>query len=300
MAEPQAEDEVIRKLVEWAENQPLVRAAILTSTRAVPNAALDIFSDYDVILTVDDVRPFYEDRTWLKTFGPVLVLYRDPLESQAGSMKSGYVTQYENGLKIDFNLWSIDIMEQVVTESELPPEFDAGYSVLIDKDHLTSGLKAPTYQAYIPTPPSEGEFHDAIEEFFLEASYVAKYLWRDDLIAALHVLDHYMKQEHLLPMLGWHLETEHGWNVKTGLYGRGLKKWLRPDLWAELGATYTGFGLESIWDAMVATIQLFRKVALEVGCRLGYPYPHELDQRVEAYLQVVSNLDCNATRFDGQ
>ena len=48
---------------------------LLTSTRAVPNAPVDMLSDYDVILIVQDIRPFHEDRRWLEDFGDVLVAY---------------------------------------------------------------------------------------------------------------------------------------------------------------------------------------------------------------------------------
>ena len=104
-----------------------------------------------------------------------------------------------------------------------------------------------------------------------------------------------MKQEHILPMLVWHLEIEHGWSVKPGPYGRGLKKWLRPDLWAELEATYTGGGLDANWAALYRNITLFRRVAGEVGAQLGYLYPADLDRRVMAYLSKVQTLDRSAT-----
>jgi len=288
---------VIDTLIQWADHQPGVRAMLLTSSRAIPNAPADVFSDYDVILAVRDVLPFHEDRTWLEAFGPLLVVYRDPLEPYYGFPKSAYVTQYENGLKIDFTLWPVEILQRIAADPQLPDEFDAGYRVLLDKDHLTEGLKPPTYRAYIPTPPTETEYRDAVEGLFHEATYVAKYLWRDELMAAKHMLDHSMKQEHLRPMLEWRLEIDHHWSVKPGLYGQWLKKWLSPDLWAELESTYTGAGLEANWEAMFRTIALFRKVAMEVGDRLGYAYPHNLDRRTVAYLQKLKNLDRQAESF---
>jgi len=285
-----SENEILSRLIEWAEQQPLVRAMLLTSSRAIPNAPVDVFSDYDIILALSDVHPFYEDRTWLEAFGPVLVLYRDPLETDEGCLKSGYVVQFENNLKLDFNLWAVEILQRIAAAPVLPPEFDAGYRVLLDKDHLTDGLLPPTYTAYIPKPPAEVEYQEAVEDFFLQAIYVAKLLWRDDVMAAKYILDGMMKQEHLRPMLEWHLETEHHWSVKPGPYGRRLKQWLRSDLWAELEGTYTGAGLDENWQALDRTIALLRKTALEVGERLGYAYPHELDRRAVAYLQKVKNL----------
>jgi aminoglycoside 6-adenylyltransferase len=133
--------------------------------------------------------------------------------------------------------------------------------------------------------------------FFHNLTYVAKFLWRDDLIAAKYVLDNTAKQDDLRPVLEWHLEIEHQWSVKPGPYGRRLKLWLRPDLWAELESTYVGAGIEENWEAMFRTIGLFRKVAIEVGERLGFAYPHDLDRRAVAYLQKVKNLDRQADTF---
>jgi aminoglycoside 6-adenylyltransferase len=281
---------MIGTLIEWADQRPAVRAMLLTSSRAIPNAPVDVLSDYDVVLIVRDVLPLYEDRTWLEAFGPVLVLYRDPLEPYYGFLKSCYVTQYEDGLKIDFTLWPVEILRRIVAAPQLPDEFDAGYQVLLDKDHLTDGLKPPTYKAYIPKPPTEAEYRDAVELLFHEATYAAKYLWRDDLMAAKYMLDH-IKQEHLRPVLEWRVEIDQHWSLKPGLYGRGMKKQLSPDLWAELESTYVGSGREENWAALFGTIALFRQVAIEVGDRLGFAYPLDLDRRAVEYLRKVKNLN---------
>lgn len=163
--------------------------------------------------------------------------------------------------------------------------------MLLDKDHLTDGLQPPSYTGYIPKPPTEAEYQEVVEVFFLEAIYVAKLLWRDDLMAAKYILDNMMKQEHLRPMMEWHLETDHQWSVKPGPYGRRMKKWLRHDLWTELEGSYTGAGFEENWQALYRKIDLMRKTAREVGERLGYAYPHELDRRTLAYLKKIKNLE---------
>lgn len=288
---------MIDRLVHWAEQQPLVRAMLLTSSRAIPRAAVDLLSDYDVILALQDIQPFYTDRTWLEAFGPVLVLYRDPLIYERGLARSGYVTQYEDGLKIDFSLWPVELLQLVVADPKLPEELDAGYQVLLDKDRLTAGLQPPTYAGYIPLPPTEAEYQETLEVFFLDATYVAKLLWRDDVVAAKHILDDLMKQEHLRPLLEWRMELEHQWSVKPDPYRRRLKQWLRSDLWSELERTYTRAGVEANWAALGATMELMRRVAIEVGERMGYSYPHGMEQRVLAFLQQVRHLDREAVSF---
>lgn len=287
----QIDNDILARLVQWAEPQASIRAMLLTSSMVVPNAPVDVLSDYDVILVVADIQPFFDQRAWLGDFGPVLAVYRDPIQIEAGLATSAYVTQYEAGLKIDFTLWPVDFLRRVVAAPHLPAELDAGYRVILDKDHMTDGLKPPSYRAYIPTPPTSDAYHESVEVFFLETAYVAKFLWRDDLMAAKHILDNLLKQEHLRPMLEWRSEIDHQWSVKPGPYGRRLKQWLRPELWAELEGTYAGAGLEANWEALFRTIALFRKVALEVGDRLGYVYPADLDRRACAYLQQVRTLE---------
>ena len=271
---------------------------ILTSSRALPHAPVDLLSDYDVILVARSIEPYYVDRTWLAVFGPVLAVYRDPLIDVNGLTRSAYVVQYENGLKIDFNLWPVELLQRVSAGEQLPVEFDAGYQVLLDKDDLTTRLGSPTYSGYIPTPPTEQEYSELLEGFFLDTTYVAKFLWRDDLMAAKHILDYSLKQEHLRPLLEWHAEIEHQWSLKPGPYGRRLKQYSRPDLWADLERTYTGAELDQNWEALFLTIELMRRVATEGGKHLGYSYPHKLEQRVVAYLRKVKQLDRDAESFE--
>ena len=286
-------ENIIQRLVEWAENEPSVRAVVLTSSRAIPHAQIDAFSDYDVILALTDIQPFFENRNWLETFGPVLALYRDPLIPERGFQRSAFVTQYEDSLKIDFSLWPVGLLKQITSEPQLPREFDAGYRVLLDKDHLTDALQPPTYNSYIPTAPTEADYQALIESFFLDTGYVAKFLWRDDLVAAKYILDHSLKHQHLLIMLSWRIEIDHQWALKLGPYGRGLKRWLPPDLWAELEETFTGAHIDSNWTALFRSIDLMRRVAVEVGDHLGFRYPEELERRVVAYLRRVKEFPAN-------
>lgn len=284
--------------ITWGSRRLDIRAMILTSSFTTPKAPVDILSDFDLILVVTEVRPFVADESWIGDFGPLLVHYADPLQVEDGLERIGFVVQYENGLKIDFSLWPVEMLQRIASAPDLPEEFDAGYEVLLDKDHLAAGLKAPTYQGYIPRPPTETEFLTRVELLFHNATYVAKYLWRDDLVAARHVMDSGMLQEDLLPMLVWHYEIDHGWAVKPGPYGRRLKLWLRPDLWAELEKTFTGPELDANWDAMFRMIDLFRRVAVEVAGLLGFSYPYDMDRRASAYLHKVRRLDHGARSFE--
>ncbi|HKY55829.1 MAG TPA: aminoglycoside 6-adenylyltransferase [Anaerolineales bacterium] len=282
-------DDAINKLIHWAEQRESIRAMLLTSTRAIPNAPRDDLSDYDVILVVEDIHPFFEDRSWLADFGEVLVAYWDPvhLDPDHNIEKFSNVIQYEDGLKIDFTLWPVDLLLKIIKAPKLQAELDAGYRVLLDKDHLTDEMQPPNYKAYIPTPPTNDEYQKAIEDFFSDAPYVAKCLLRGELFPLKWALDFDMKHVYLRPMLEWRAEIDHSWSIPIGALGKGLKKRLPPEIWSRLKDTYAGADIAENWEALFRTMTLFRHVAIEVGEALGYAYPQDLDERVVVYVQQL-------------
>jgi aminoglycoside 6-adenylyltransferase len=132
-----------------------------------------------------------------------------------------------------------------------------------------------------------------------DAPYVAKCLWRDELLPAKWCLDYDMKHIYLRQMLEWRMELDHGWSVPAGFLGKGLKKRLPPDIWAQVEQTYAGARLADNWDALAHTMALFRRVAVEVGEHLGYVYPDELHRRVGAYVEQIKQLSPPAAYSHG-
>lgn len=271
-------DEMTDRLAKWACRRDDVRAMILTSTRAIPDAPVDAYSDYDVVIIVNDVVSMAEDREWLTDFGDVLVSYWDPVHvnEQTGAVWVGSVNNYMSGLKIDFSVWSPQRYIDVTKGPDPHPEFDAGHRVLVDKDALTTGLAPATYRSYIPQSPDESTYQTLITDFLIGVPYVAKSLLRDELLPAKWVLDFDMRFNYLVPMLQWQVECDQDWSLKTGTLGKGLWKQLPADTWAEVVETFTGPDPESNWAAMFKMIDLFGRTAAKVADALGYRYPTQL------------------------
>jgi aminoglycoside 6-adenylyltransferase len=280
-------DDVEQRLIQWASEQDAVRAVLLTSTRAIPHAELDVFSDYDAVLVVRDVHPFATDRHWIEDFGEVLVAYWDPLQPEPdyGLELIGNVVWYVDRPRIDFTVWPVQLLEHIVAAPALPDELDAGYRVLLDKDGLAARLRPPTYAAFIPAPPDGATYLTTINDFFEVAPAVAVGLLRDDLLYARWCLDCDMRHVYLVQMLQWRMECDQGWAMPARALGKGLRTLLPADIWGELHASYVGGSAEANWTALLRTMALFRRVAREVGDRLGYAYPAALDARVTAYVQ---------------
>jgi aminoglycoside 6-adenylyltransferase len=297
-----SEPDMLQIIAEWAQARNAIRAVLLTSTRAIPNGRVDALSDYDVILVVEDIRPFADDRAWIDDFGDVMVVYWDPVQPDpdVGIDYIGNVTQYADGLKIDFTVWSVEMFQQIAAAPALLAELDAGYKVLLDKDHLTDTLRAPSATAYVPVRPTDTEFQTWINDFWSDPPYVAKCLWRDELLPAKWCLDEDMKHKYLRQLLEWRIEIDHGWSLPTGSLGKGLKKHLSPEIWAQLETCFAGAGLEENWVALTNTMALFRQVAIQVGAHLGYAYPHDLDRRVTDYVDQIKRMEAPLKDERGQ
>jgi aminoglycoside 6-adenylyltransferase len=284
------DSDVTNRLIHWAAVQEKIRAMLLFGSRANPAASVDRFSDYDILLAVSDIHPYHSDDRWLEDFGEVLVVFRNPIGLDHGFESFGFITHYLDGSKIDFCFYPVDYLRWAAQQIRLPDDLDHGYRILVDKDHLAEALQLPTYTAYLPHRPTEADYRAIIEEFFNDALYVGKHLWRGNLFPVKLSLDHIMKYSCLRKMLEWRMDIDRNWSFKSGAGGKGLKKQVDPALWAELGQTYVGPGLAENWDALFKTIALFRKVANEVAGGLGYQYPSAIDQEVTAALQRVKEL----------
>jgi len=266
-----------------------VRAVVLTSSRARPDGPVDALSDYDLILVVSDPAAVAADERWQSAYGRPLARWGDEHELH-GLPFSFLGIVHDDWTKVDYMLWPEALLERIATDETLPDVLDVGYRVLLDRTGITERWPAPTYRAHIPAPPSQAEFDSLAEEFWWSASYVAKGLWRGEVVFAKFALDFDVKLGVLRRFLEWRIEIAAGWSVKPGAYGRGLERMLDPETAAELAATYVGSDLEENWEALFATAAIFRRVAREVAGALGLSYPQELDDVASGYLAEVREL----------
>lgn len=239
---------------------------------------------------LSETGPLLPDEAWLHIYGPPLVQFRDS-RTIAGFETYARLVLYEGGTKLDYTLWSVELLQIIAAAPTLPDELDVGFRVLVDKDGLTAGLNLPTYTAHTPRRPSEAEYLTLVEEFWWETSYVAKNLWRDELFPARYSFDTVIKFDLLRRLLEWSIEIAHGWTLKPGNLGRGLKQQLPQQLWAEIERTFIGADITENWDALFRTTALFRNVAAAVATSLGYTYPQDLDRRMTDYLRRIAALE---------
>lgn len=280
-------DTVEAELIRWGESQPDVQAILLTSTRALENAAVDWFSDYDVIVMTSDIQSRHDDREWLETFGEIVISWWDPLETDpvSGLLTAGNVVYYPEARKIDFTLWPPEMAARI--ERDLPTELDAGYKVLLDKNGLTANWPSATGEGYRKQLPSCEQYLEAVNDFFIGVPYVVTALIRGEMLPAKWVLDYDMRYEYLLPMLEWYAVSIHGQSVQIGAHGKGLQPLLPAETWAKLEETYASLDVEQNRAALFAMIDLFHEVAEHVGTAIECAYPADLHDRVINHIQAL-------------
>ncbi|MHB0999412.1 MAG: aminoglycoside 6-adenylyltransferase [Armatimonadota bacterium] len=288
------ENAIIQKFIEFGEKTESIRAMVLTSSLCNPNAPADILSDFDIEIFFEDPTPFAENDAWIEEmgFGPLMALWHWPNEwdrregEGRGWMRMSY---FQDGTKMDITLGYMDDLRKVSSAESLPHGYDIGYEVLLDKDGVTASMKPPKYQAYILKPPSETQYISRIESFWMNSTYVAKYLWRDDIVAAKWRLNGLA--DDLREALEWSAAMDRDWMWKPGSIGRGLDKALDPDTRRELIASYAGGDMDELWESLFRTTALYRRMAIKVGDGLGYRYLHDLDNQVSTLHQTLKKLD---------
>lgn len=279
------EEQVLDELRQWVHSQEDIRAVILDGSRANPSADTDIFSDYDIDMYVRDVQPFLDSDSWLEAFGPILA--RWPSKPPVGDGDGTYrLVIFEDGVRIDFGVSPISSLSRVK---------DA--LVLVDKDNALEDALPATFEGYIVQKPTEDEFGDVTSEFWWDATYVAKSLWRDELFHARYMLDCLLRSEYLRKMIERHIGVEHNWSANPNKYGRWFKKLVPPDVWTEIEGTFAGPIFEDNWDALFTTTGVFRRLAVQVGTALGYRYPSDIDERITGYMLKIRQLPRDAVDF---
>jgi aminoglycoside 6-adenylyltransferase len=284
------EADVLGRVLRWAESMTSVRAVILESSRAIPHAPRDALTDYDVSFLVTDPATWQAPGAWVRAVGEPLLRVRDVVEVDDLSVQNDMLL-FADGAKIDCSFWTVEIAMRIAARGALPAEWDHGYRVLLDKAGLTDAWPRPTGSAYRPTPPSSEEFQEAIEEFWWICTYVAKNLWRGELLTARVLFEYELRHLILLRFVTWRIGVNSGWTARPGFNGRGVPALMGEPLWEEWRASERFLGTsEDLWAALWLTIDLFRNLASGLARDLDFAYPTPLDETMRDYLHDIQYL----------
>jgi aminoglycoside 6-adenylyltransferase len=283
-----SEREMLELIINTGRNDERVRAVIMNGSKVNPNAPKDFFQDYDVIYLVTEKESFLADPGWIKVFGELMILQLpDDMDDPPPGGKDyyGYLMQFADGNRIDLTLFPVSKLDQLKDDSLT--------LTLLDKDGILPNFPPPNDSGYIPKRPTAKAFFDCTNEFWWVSPYVAKGLWRHEIIYAKHMLDLYVREQ-LMKMLEWYVGVRTDFQKSPGKMGKYLEKYLEPELWELLLQTFSDADYEHTWQALFAMGELFRKAAIPVAQHFSFDYPYGYDERVSAHLQHVHDLPRDA------
>lgn len=273
---PANADDMLDRIVAWGATEQPIRVALLVGSRA-RQPVTDELADLDVSLFAESPTPYTGSDQWITTLGAVWVCIPTFYERGDQIVPTRLVI-FDGGIKVDFSFPSFAILSEMAHTDEL----SAGYRVLLDKDDRTAALSPPTGHAPRPQPPTAAEFATAIDEFWFEAYHVAKYLKRDELWMV--KFRDWSTKEWLLKMIEWHAQASHGGNIDTHYLGKQMRQWTDPATSTALDHVFAHFDGDDSWRALLATLDLFRRLASETATLLGFTYPADLDANITAWI----------------
>ncbi|WP_372007360.1 aminoglycoside 6-adenylyltransferase [Paenibacillus chitinolyticus] len=279
-----SEQEMFDLIVKVAENDSRVRVVGSNGSRTNPNVSKDIFRDYDIVYLVTDVESFRNDLDWVNVFGERMIMQTPDdmalFPNEPGN-RFAYLMLFTDGNRIDLTLIPLEEKEMYCREDKLTV-------ILLDKDNDLPALPPPTDEDYWVQRPDAQRFADCCNEFWWVSTYVAKGLWRQEI---LYAIDHVnLVRAMLLKMLEWKVGMDTSFSLSIGKNGKFLKRYLDEESWNKLLSTYENGDYEQVWNALYVTGELFEPVALQVAAEFGYTYPAEEAEKIKPYLRRVQFL----------
>lgn len=286
------EEEIINFLIEFSKVDENIRATLLTSSRANQNAVTDFLSDYDIELYVRKIEVVKKNDDWLNPFGKIIS--RWPFQPKS-TFNDNWITRlilFADGVRIDFQ-----ITDKI---NEKLDNIDYGHRILIDKDNILADLPKPSYAKYNIKKPSREEFESLVNEFWWNAYYVPKYLWRDELPYAKSMMGQVIHDEFLKKAIDWHIGINTNWGISSGANGRHFKKLLEKDIWDKYISTFAGANMDDNWNSFFSAVDLFSTLTKRIGIQLGYNYPEITEMEMKMFYNKIKNAKKNEERGGGQ
>jgi aminoglycoside 6-adenylyltransferase len=282
-----SEQEIYRLIIDFASRDDNIRGVVLNGSRANPNVTRDPFQDFNAACLVRDVHPYLRNWDIVRFFGdPMIVqLPEDMSDPPAdGDGHYSYLMQFMDGNRIDLSFFSPDQWDR--------PTKDSLCVALLDKDGLLANLPPSSEKDYLPQPPTDKAFQDCCNEFWWVSPYVAKGLWRGELIYSQSLLE--VVREQLMKMLRWDFGIQTNFQMSPGKLGKNFERVFDATTMAQIAQTYPDSNFEHIWESLFIAGDLFRRVAKKVASEFGFEYPQADDGRVSAHLLHVKELPRDA------
>jgi len=284
-----SEDDILSLLLSTTTEDNRVRAVVLSGSRTNPNIEKDAFQDFDVIYFVSELESYRDNPDWVDQFGERIIMQMpnsmkvDEQDVESEKDEITYLMLFKDLNRIDLKLVPIELRDTYK---------DSLNRVLLDKDQLFDSSIEPDDSDYRTTKPSQKEFSDCCNEFWWVSTYVAKGLARNEPLYAKAMLETPVRNM-FMRLLAWHTASQHGFSINLGAKNRFLKKYVSPELWTKILATYPDAGIQNIWNSLLEMTSIFHELATKLSNHLELDYNQEEANNVIEYLDQLSSTNSN-------
>ena len=260
---------LLDSIIRFAEASDAVIALILIGSRARAAMPADAYSDTDLVLVVNDAAPFLREDAWLNAIGTFHISFTEPTVDGQQERR----VLFDGAQDVDFVIINEAAAAQALQTGDAAHILRRGYRVLVDK----CGFELPPPVPATPfRPATEAVFQNTVQDFWYHAVWTAKKLLRQETWTAKFCADSYMKTK-LLWMIEQHEHIVRRSGQDTWYAGRFIERWANGDILFSLRDTFARYDRADIAAALIRTMALFRRLAVEVADATGYSYPKHAD-----------------------
>lgn len=271
-------EQMERNFVSWAQTVEDIRAAFIVGSRAREDHPADEWSDMDIVIYTSEQNYYLSNQEWLSNFGDICTSFVS--ETDGGDPEC--LTLFDGGRQVDFVIHTLDTLKDMVKSKIIPNNFYRGVKVLIDKDHIAQYILPQYSRAPQGNPLSEDKFLQTVNMFWFLALYSSKQILRNELWVV-KLRDGNMKQL-LLQIIEWHEKVVNGAEYDTWHAGRFLCEWASKETQMELHNAFGHFDRIDSWKALIATINLFKRLSHEIAEKNKFTYPDNLEKSVYEWI----------------
>ena len=265
-----------QELTLLAESNDQIQALWLIGSRSKEGIEADQAADLDAVVVSEKAAELLSSQRWLAALGKTWV---DAADRALGVLPVRSLL-FDQAVALDLVIVAPAELDQEPVATAMALLLSRGFEVVKDVPGLAAsfetGVKVPSGQ------PTQEEFSALTAQFFVEAIRAVKRIRRGELWAAKQAVDGKMKAL-VVQVLQWQAVAS-GIDAYWG--GRHIEQWASARAMADLASAFASFDAESVQQALFATLDAFRLVAIQTASRLGLEYAETADRRVTVWVRT--------------
>lgn len=232
---------IIDTIKSWAENDPNIKVVIIIGSQVQKAAKVDIWSDLDTMILLDNPETLLMDDGWIGNFG-------NPVCSYVDTTKLSFVewdwsvkrVLYEKNLDVDFSILPISHLDSVLSVNK--DIISKGYRIIYDPTNLVEKKIISLNQEEKNVKISilnKSELKNIVNDILYHIVWTEKKIRRGELWVAVNTINNHLNYQ-LLRLL----ETQNQTTSEIMYEGRYLETRTEKDLLDKLSQCFTRYDSE--------------------------------------------------------